>query len=139
MSLLETGAAVRAGDVVMEFDPADQQHLLEQNLLQLQEAEQEIIRLRADAEVRGAQADVELLTARFDVRRAEMDASTPAHAPAVTVDGSDDDPLATKLALAEEFNAIGDADGARALVEEVIAEASGNLKTRAQRLLTTLG
>lgn len=69
----------------------------------------------------------------------DLDASTPAHAPAVTVDGSDDDPLATKLALAEEFNAIGDADGARALVEEVIAEASGNLKTRAQRLLTTLG
>jgi multidrug resistance efflux pump len=29
--------------------------------------------------VRAAQADVELLTARFDVRRAEMDASTPTH------------------------------------------------------------
>lgn len=69
----------------------------------------------------------------------DLDESTPAHAPAVTVEGAEDDPLATKLALAEEFNAIGDADGARALVEEVIAEASGNLKTRAQRLLTTLG
>jgi pilus assembly protein FimV len=69
----------------------------------------------------------------------DLDASTPAHPPAVTAGGSEDDPLATKLALAEEFNAIGDADGARALVEEVIAEASGNLKTKAQRLLTTLG
>ena len=50
-----------------------------------------------------------------------------------------DDPLATKLALAEEFNAIGDAEGARTLVEEVIAESSGPLKARAQRLLADLG
>ena len=50
-----------------------------------------------------------------------------------------DDPLATKLALAEEFNAIGDSEGARALVEEVIADATGELKARAQRMLITLG
>jgi pilus assembly protein FimV len=48
-------------------------------------------------------------------------------------------PLATKLALAEEFNAIGDADGARSLAEEVLAEASGDLKSRAQRLLAEIG
>ena len=50
-----------------------------------------------------------------------------------------DDPLATKLALAEELNAIGDTDGARTLIEEVVAEATGALKTRAQRLLAELG
>ena len=50
-----------------------------------------------------------------------------------------EDPLATKLALAEEFNAIGDTDGARTLIEEVVAEATGALKTRAQRLLAELG
>lgn len=50
-----------------------------------------------------------------------------------------EDPLATKLALAEEFNAIGDTDGARTLIEEVIAEASGDLKARAQKLLNELG
>ena len=49
------------------------------------------------------------------------------------------DPLGTKLALAEEFHAIGDSDGARTLIEEVIAEASGPLKARAQRLLADLG
>ena len=48
------------------------------------------------------------------------------------------DPLATKLALAEEFNAIGDPDGARSLAEEVLAEASGDLKTRAQRFLAEI-
>ena len=36
-------------------------------------------------------------------------------------------------------NWIGDDDGARALIEEVIAEASGDLKTKAQRALSSLG
>ncbi len=53
--------------------------------------------------------------------------------------GEPDDPLATKLSLAEEFVSIGDDDGARALIEEVIAEASGELKARAQRALGSLG
>jgi len=48
------------------------------------------------------------------------------------------DPLATKLALAEEFKTIGDNEGARSLIEEVMAQASGDLKAEAQRLLDTL-
>ena len=70
--------------------------------------------------------------------------AAPAPAPVVTDAGGgngndDSDPLATKLALAEEFNAIGDADGARTLIEEVVAESSGALKIRAQRMLSELG
>lgn len=75
----------------------------------------------------------------------EIAEPTPQVEPTLDLDDEDDeldihpeDPLATKLALAEEFNAIGDADGARALVEEVIAEASGALKTKAERLLEQL-
>jgi len=49
-----------------------------------------------------------------------------------------EDPLETKLALAEEFKAIGDDDGARALIEEVIAEAAGDMKAKAQRALKHL-
>ena len=52
--------------------------------------------------------------------------------------GSNEDPLATKLALAEEFSAIGDDDGARALIEEVIEEATGEMKIKAQRALSQL-
>ncbi len=48
------------------------------------------------------------------------------------------DPLATKLALAHEFNAIGDPDGARSLAQEVLAEASGDLKNKAQRFLAEI-
>jgi pilus assembly protein FimV len=54
-------------------------------------------------------------------------------------DDTGSDPLATKLALAQEFNAIGDPDGARSLAQEVIAEASGELKTKAQRFLAEIG
>jgi pilus assembly protein FimV len=53
--------------------------------------------------------------------------------------GADDDPLATKLELAQEFHAIGDTDGARALVEEVVAASTGPLKAKAQRFLAELG
>ncbi|WP_327212937.1 FimV/HubP family polar landmark protein [Ramlibacter sp. Leaf400] len=53
--------------------------------------------------------------------------------------GDGEDPLATKLALAQEFNAIGDADGARSLAQEVIAEASGDLKSKAQKFLAEIG
>lgn len=52
---------------------------------------------------------------------------------------SADDPLVTKLALAEEFQAIGDDDGARTLAQEVADSASGNLKAKAQRFLAELG
>ena len=65
-------------------------------------------------------------------------AAATAAAPAVASEAAED-PLATKLALAEEFNAIGDTDGARTLIEEVVAESSGALKARAQRLLADLG
>jgi pilus assembly protein FimV len=53
-------------------------------------------------------------------------------------DDTGGDPLATKLALAQEFNAIGDPDGARTLAQEVIAEASGDLKTAAQKFLAEI-
>ena len=49
-----------------------------------------------------------------------------------------DDPLSTKLDLAQEFNAIGDSEGARSLIEEVLAEASGPLKERAQKMLSEI-
>ena len=47
-------------------------------------------------------------------------------------------PLETKLALAEEFDALGDSDGARSLASEVIAQADGALKLKAQAFLKTL-
>ncbi len=48
------------------------------------------------------------------------------------------DPLARKLELAEEFRQIGDMEGARDLLQEVIAKADGALKSRAQGMLDNL-
>jgi HlyD family secretion protein len=72
--LVLTGMPVKKDDVVIEFDPADQQFALEQAKSELAEAEQEIVKMKADAAVQKAQDDVALLTAKFDVRRAELDA-----------------------------------------------------------------
>jgi len=50
----------------------------------------------------------------------------------------DADPLARKLELAEEFRQIGDMEGARDLLEEVLASAEGSLKAKAQGMLDSL-
>jgi HlyD family secretion protein len=74
VKLVPTGLPVKAGETVVEFDPADQQYALEQAKSELAEAEQQIVKTNADAAVQRAQDEVALLTARFDVRRAELDA-----------------------------------------------------------------
>lgn len=53
----------------------------------------------------------------------------------VKEDNSEPDPLATQLELAEEFLALGDAEGARPLAEHVQAMATGELQSRARALL----
>jgi len=71
--LLHTGTVVKKGELVMEFDPSEQRYKLDQNRSELQQAEQEITKAKADAAVTAAQDKVALLKARFDVRRAELD------------------------------------------------------------------
>jgi pilus assembly protein FimV len=51
---------------------------------------------------------------------------------------TEENPLDTKLSLAEELRAIGDLEGARSLAEEVLAEATGSLKTKARTFLADL-
>jgi pilus assembly protein FimV len=52
--------------------------------------------------------------------------------------GDPSDPLVRKFELAEEFRQIGDMEGARDLLEEVVGKATGPLKSRAQSLLDSL-
>jgi pilus assembly protein FimV len=79
----------------------------------------------------------------FDMGALSLDLDSPttespaiAASPAPSVDM--EDPLETKFALAEEFRAIGDTDGARSLAEEVLAQSSGSLKAKAQAFLNAL-
>lgn len=60
-------------------------------------------------------------------------------APEVSESEDADDPLARKLELADEFRRIGDIEGAKDLLDEVIAQASGPMKARAQTMLGELG
>jgi len=78
LSLVEPGTMVHQGDVILEFDPADQLYDLQQAESQVLEAEQEIIKRRADNAAQMAADRVTLLTAQFDVRRAELDAALDA-------------------------------------------------------------
>ncbi|HMW23873.1 MAG TPA: FimV/HubP family polar landmark protein, partial [Burkholderiaceae bacterium] len=50
----------------------------------------------------------------------------------------DGDPLARKIELAEEFHQIGDHEGARDLLQEVIEKADGALRNKAQAMLNSL-
>jgi pilus assembly protein FimV len=67
-----------------------------------------------------------------------METSTEPDSDYVDLDVTQGDPMERKLELAEEFRQIGDAEGARDLLQEVIAKASGPMKARAQALLDEL-
>ncbi len=73
VQLADTGAVVKAGDVVVEFDAAEQEFNLEQARFDLQLAEQDIVKAETQAAVQTADDAVALLHARYDVRRAELD------------------------------------------------------------------
>ena len=51
LRLLDAGASVKAGDVIAEFDPSEQQYALEQARSELEEAEQQIVKKKSDLEV----------------------------------------------------------------------------------------
>ncbi|WP_366887944.1 FimV/HubP family polar landmark protein [Rhodoferax sp.] len=81
----------------------------------------------------------------FDLSSLSLDLEDPLPAAAAELapevgeaDIDENDPLATKLSLAEEFSSIGDEDGARALAEEVLEEATGALRAKAQKFLDSL-
>ena len=73
VSMASTGTAVKAGDAIVQFDPSEQEYNFEQSESQLRQAEQDILKAKADADVQAAKDQTDLLTARFDVRRAELE------------------------------------------------------------------
>ncbi len=65
-------------------------------------------------------------------------AASPATVPPASGQQLLDDPMAVKLAIAEEFRAIGSIDAARELAREVAALADEPLQSRAQQLIAQL-
>ena len=87
----------------------------------------------------------------FDLSEISLDLNQGGAAPASGSAAADDlsnidfgaeddggDPLARKLELAEEFRQIGDMEGARDLLQEVVSKASGSLKSKAEGMLKDL-
>ena len=75
----------------------------------------------------------------FDMGGLSLDlnaAAKPSTATAMAADNNG--PLETKLALAQEFRSIGDNTGAKMLVNEVISNATGSLKQKAENLLAEM-
>ena len=71
--LARTGSVVRKGDVIIQFDPSEQEYKLEQSQSEQKQAELEILQARTRVALQAAQDKVDLLKARFDVRGAELD------------------------------------------------------------------
>ncbi len=123
LSLTDEEAAAAAageGDANVSFDPTSPNKLTASQTP-----------FNPPGEPEGGMLEFDLGTLSLDLDEPESSTDQAAAEP--------EDPLATKLALAEEFVSIGDDDGARALIEEVIAEATGDLKAKAQRALASLG
>jgi HlyD family secretion protein len=75
VTLARSAAQVHTGDVVLEFDPSQQEYNLGQNRSDLLQAEQEIVKAKADADVQTAEDQTALLKAKYAVRRAELEVS----------------------------------------------------------------
>src|SRR5260370_2228077 len=75
ITVARSGAQVHTGEVVLEFDPSQQEYNLGQNRSDLLQAEQEIVKAKADAAVQTAEDQTALLKAKYAVRRAELEVS----------------------------------------------------------------
>jgi HlyD family secretion protein len=73
LTLLPAGTRVKKGDTVVTFDPTDQEQTVEEQRSVLREAQLEIARTLATTASRQAQDELDLQTARFDLRKAELD------------------------------------------------------------------
>lgn len=75
VQLAKTGNPVKKGDIVVAFDPSEQEYKLAQARSDAAEAQQEIIKANDDAAVQTAEDQTNLLKDKFAVRQAELDVS----------------------------------------------------------------
>ncbi len=71
--LAPLGSFARMGDLVVEFDDAEVQSRLEGDQLELAQTEERIKKSEADLAISANEDEVELLQARYTVRRAELE------------------------------------------------------------------
>jgi HlyD family secretion protein len=73
VEIAPTGGRVRAGDTVVQFDPAEQEYQLSQSRSQLAQAVEDLRKLDDDTTVKQSQHEIDIMKAKFALRRAELD------------------------------------------------------------------
>jgi RND family efflux transporter MFP subunit len=73
LKLLPSGTAVKAGEVVVEFDRTKRQRTLEEERTALKQQEAEIEKARAQGRLKSEKNRTDLLRSRYDVDRAELE------------------------------------------------------------------
>lgn len=71
--LAQLGSFAREGDLIVEFDDSEVRARLEEKQLELDQVDEQIRKAEADLAIRNNQDQVELLNARYSVRRAELE------------------------------------------------------------------
>jgi HlyD family secretion protein len=73
LELAKNGMNIKKGDVVVRFDPMTVQRTLNDRRSEFKQAEDEIDKTRAQYRMQEQQAETDVTTARYNVRRAELD------------------------------------------------------------------
>lgn len=76
LELAKGGTNVKKGDVVVKFDPVPVKRTHDEKMSELKQAEEEIGKTEAQSNIQQQQAQQDLVKARYDVQRAELDATT---------------------------------------------------------------
>jgi HlyD family secretion protein len=71
--LAPLGSLAKEKDLIVEFDDSERRTALEETLLEVEQIDEQIKKAKADLEMRNNQDQVELLTTRYSVRRAELE------------------------------------------------------------------
>jgi HlyD family secretion protein len=71
--LAREGAQVKPGEIVLEFDPSEQEYNLEKSRSDLEEGGQEMAKAKAQSDVQDSDDRLAMLKAKFAVRKAELD------------------------------------------------------------------
>src|SRR5579864_5846569 len=71
--LAPAGALSKEKDLIVEFDDSERRAALEEDVLAVEQVDEQIKKAKADLAIRDNQDKVDLLRARFAVRRAELE------------------------------------------------------------------
>ena len=71
--LAPLGSLAKEKDLIVEFDDSELRTLLEETMLEVEQIDEQMKKAKADLDMRNNQDEVQLLTTRYSVRRAELE------------------------------------------------------------------